>query len=441
MRRIASISILALLILTLFVLAFNIQPAKTEATTIVVPDDYPTIQEAINAASDGDTVFVRNGTYYENVVVNKTVALLGENKNTTVIVGVAHSPYWKSVISVWADDVKIANLTVTNGGHGIYLGARRSIVTDCAAYGNGFGLTIGSSSQNFLRRNILFNNSHNLLVLGSWSIDDFIQDIGPCNLVDGKPVYYLVNEENLSINPVTFPNVGYLAVVNSNNVQIANLSLSGNGDGLLIAFSPNTLIENVEATHNYYGISLMCSPETTVKHCNFSYNNCGLFLYYSDHVNIQENNISHNGEGIFLVHSNYCLINHNNFIENYRYYQAWVDRSHSHWDDGCEGNYWSDYNGTDSDRDGIGDTPYVVDENNQDNYPLMNLYWNPADINNDLKVDIFDVVLVCRAYSSTPSDPNWNCHCDIAEPYGVIDIFDIVKIVESYGEEYNPQNA
>jgi nitrous oxidase accessory protein NosD len=55
--------------------------------TIVVPDDFLTIQEAINNAADGDTVFVRAGTYIEHVVVNKTVALVGESVETTVIDG------------------------------------------------------------------------------------------------------------------------------------------------------------------------------------------------------------------------------------------------------------------------------------------------------------------------------------------------------------------
>lgn len=57
---------------------------------------------------------------------------------------------------------------------------------------------------------------------------------------------------------------------------------------------------------------------------------------------------------------------------------------------------------------------------------------------NDLKVDIFDVVSAGTAYSSTPVNPHWNCHCNIAEPYGVVDIFDIVMICSSYGEEYTP---
>lgn len=107
------------------------------------------------------------------------------------------------------------------------------------------------------------------------------------------------------------------------------------------------------------------------------------------------------------------------------------------WDNGWEGNYWSDHNGTDSNGDGISDTPHIINVNNTDNYPLMNRYWNPGDINHDLKVDIYDAVLVCVAYTSTPSDPHWNPHCDIAEPYGIIDIYDVVMMAGSYGKEYN----
>ena len=53
--------------------------------TVVVPDDYVTIQEAINHASVGDIVFVKHGTYYENAIVNETILLIGENRENTIV--------------------------------------------------------------------------------------------------------------------------------------------------------------------------------------------------------------------------------------------------------------------------------------------------------------------------------------------------------------------
>ena len=106
-----------------------------------------------------------------------------------------------------------------------------------------------------------------------------------------------------------------------------------------------------------------------------------------------------------------------------------------------EGNYWSDYEtrypNASYDEFGIWNTPYVIDSSNQDNYPLRNLFWNPADTNHDLKVDIFDIVTVTMAYWK-PWDPGRYCHIDLVEPYGIIDIYDVVAICIHYGEEYTP---
>jgi hypothetical protein len=115
---------------------------------------------------------------------------------------------------------------------------------------------------------------------------------------------------------------------------------------------------------------------------------------------------------------------------------SFIFGSFNDWNDTCEGNYWSDYNGTYSDYDGIGDTPYIIDNNNTDNYPLMNPYWIPADVNHDLKVGICDVVKITGAYGCTPSDPDWNPHADIAQPFGKIDILDIVLCTSHYGKKY-----
>ncbi len=65
-------------------------------------------------------------------------------------------------------------------------------------------------------------------------------------------------------------------------------------------------------------------------------------------------------------------------------------------------------------------------------------WWNPADIDYNYKVDISDVSHVVSHYRSVFSDSDWDPFCDIAEPYGIIDIYDVVMVAGSYGEEYNP---
>jgi pectin methylesterase-like acyl-CoA thioesterase len=76
--------VLTLLFVGMLTLASNTQPVKAEPRTWTVDDDGPadfsSIQEAINAASPGDTIFIKTGTYYEHVVVNKTVSLIGEER-------------------------------------------------------------------------------------------------------------------------------------------------------------------------------------------------------------------------------------------------------------------------------------------------------------------------------------------------------------------------
>jgi len=75
----------------------------------------------------------------------------------------------------------------------------------------------------------------------------------------------------------------------------------------------------------------------------------------------------------------------NSIIDNaLQYYDDWYHQpfnpkalSVNIWDNGTTGNYWSDYNGTDNDGDGIGDTPYIIGEDNQDNHPLMNKFIIP----------------------------------------------------------------
>jgi len=143
---------------------------------------------------------------------------------------------------------------------------------------------------------------------------------------------------------------------NSSYNTISGNNITNNGGACIMLFgSYNTISGNNITNTNGSGIRL----DGTVSG--------------SDN-NIYGNNIEDNNCGIYLWEGSDNTIFHNNLINNQN--QSIVRDAISTWDDGYPsgGNYWSDYNGIDNDGDGIGDTPYIIDENNQDNYPLVNQF-------------------------------------------------------------------
>ena len=107
--------------------------------TILVPDNFTSIQEAVNNASDGYTIFVRAETYCENVVLNKpNLTLIGENKRTTIIDGNG-----KTVVSLKANNTKIEGFTVQNGSFGILMNpwTHGHIISNNIIVNNDYGIS------------------------------------------------------------------------------------------------------------------------------------------------------------------------------------------------------------------------------------------------------------------------------------------------------------
>ena len=408
-------------------------------TTLV----YCTIQEAIDAPEtlDGHTIFVEAGTYYEHVVVNKEVSLIGENKYNTIIDGNGTG----TVVYVTAQNTNVSGFTIRNGG--MYSGIQLmyysrnniwgNVITNNtygidiahysnnnSVYGNGianndvgiwlshssnnsisgnnitannldgiwlwdssnnnsitknnitdndYGIRLQESSNNVLRSNSMANNRYNFGVWGT-ILSDFVNDVDASNTVDDKPTYYLISKQDMTVPP----DAGYVALVNCTRITVQNLNITNNNLGILLAYTTNSTINKNNVKNNYGGILLYrFSNNNSVSGNNITNNTLtGIGLSYSSNNNsVYGNNIADNDYGIWLWDSSNNSIYHNNFVDNT--IQVYSHNSTNVWDDGAgKGNYWSDYeerypNATELDESDIWDTPYVIGENNQDNYPIV----------------------------------------------------------------------
>jgi parallel beta-helix repeat protein len=111
------------------------------------------------------------------------------------------------------------------------------------------------------------------------------------------------------------------------------------------------------------------SNNNTVRSNIISNNAYGIDMFLSDNNTIVRNIISGSQYGISLDESKNNTAHHNNFLYNKRQVDSF--QSSDTWDNGTQGNYWTDYTGTDANSDGIGDTPYLIPGDNPDRFPLM----------------------------------------------------------------------
>ncbi len=464
-------------------------------TTITVDDsggaDFFTITMAINAANEGDTVYVYSGTYYEHVIVDKTINLTGEDRDTTTIDGQGVG----DVVHISANWVNVSGFSVIDSGPngnprdaGIEVNnAHNATISGNFFTDNRDAIYIYYSNNSIITNNIVddfegidISHSGNITISGNiistqydgisldFSIYSIISDntmtdtgfvlsgifvehwnthdIDTSNTINGKPVYYWKNQ-----TAGTVPSgAGQVILANCTNVNVENQQISDSYIGILLGFSNKNLItsNNISSTEQY-GIYLFYSDNNTFSSNTFWNNDYSLWLSYSNENNISDNyaldnwvgidllasngniisdntlsdgiigimlgfsngNIINNnyiashwsGAGIFIFNSDNNvntrntlidnnwgfnitdsynnLIYHNNIISNA--YQAYDDTiSGNQWDNGYPsgGNYWDDYSGADkknganqdiSGGDGIGDSPYAIEIDTFDNYPLM----------------------------------------------------------------------
>jgi parallel beta-helix repeat protein len=492
---------------------FSIRLARSSSpTTITVPDDYPTVQAAVAAANPGDTVYVRAGTYFENVVIDKLMSLVGEKAQNTTIDGSGLA----DVLHIVADDINVTGFTIRNSFTSQYSGITLEYANHCNISGNNitnnwigvnlaspchnntisgnnitannyYGVLLYSSDNNSITGNNITNNSDGIYVASSSSSNSIAGNNITNNGVGVYLVSYPSNNSILGNNIAANNDYGVYIASYSNGNSIAGNNITNNGDGInlasysnnnsitrnnitdnslygILAYSSsnnNSIIEN-NISDNKEGVGFSPSFNNTVARNNLTNKDCSILLGSSSNNRIVDNNITaiygngvwlnsspdntvvgnnittSNGAGVKLDTSSNNTFYHNNFVGEAQ--QVSSNASTSVWNGGYPlgGNYWSDYTGIDENpKDGIGDTPYVIDSNNVDRYPLMKpSYLTPGDLNNDGKVSLQDLVVLAKAYGSKPGDPTWNPKADM-DGNNIVDQSDLAILAIHYGQQ-NP---
>jgi parallel beta-helix repeat protein len=249
--------------------------AWAHTQTIDVPSDFSSIQAAINNATDGEIIFVHKGTYNENIVVNKSVTLLGEDVETTVIDGNGSG----TSIRVSAESVSLKNLTIRGGGSnayesGIFVESSSSNITDNIIIGNGLiGICLNKSSNAVISGNVVKQNKGDGIVL-LYSSNDTLNE----NTIIGNNfgIHAYSSNRNTILNNTLIENTlgGINLFYSSSNRLISNNLTSNNGSGIILDYSSdnNTVIDNTVAATEGYGLVIASSTNNILRSNNLTGN-------------------------------------------------------------------------------------------------------------------------------------------------------------------------
>ena len=281
----------------------------------------------------------------------------------------------------------------------------------------GYGILIEKSSNNIIFSNNFsnncpgvslvssFNNSllNNVFIYDGISVPSSYNNIICNNTVNGKPLVYLENVSNYSIEG---GDLGQIVLVRCRNIKITNVKISDAYACIGLWETHNCKIfNNSIPSYQKYGILLeksynntVCANKISPTTGGFAWaNTCGLGLFNSCNNKILQNVFTYNWAALKGLYSSNNLLYHNAFIANY--YQIWsYYQCNDTWDLGYPygGNYWSDhitsdmYKGVKQDEnggDGICDNPYIINEYNIDHYPLMGPF-NSFNISVGHSVDV-----------------------------------------------------
>ncbi|MCK4731229.1 MAG: right-handed parallel beta-helix repeat-containing protein, partial [Methanophagales archaeon] len=334
----------AVIFAVIFAMLAFVSVESTSAATIYVPDDYATIQEAVDAANAGDTIIVRDGTYRENIDVKKRLTLKSEKGSENCIVQAAGPD--DHVFNVSADHVEISGFSVegandykkagiglhagycnisnntcsSNNWNGIYLqNSNDNCISNNTCVNSDFGIYIEDSNHNNISNNNCGSNNWEGIHLRN-SSDNCISN-NNCTNNDDEDIslYWFSNDNNISNNNCT----GGIAIHDSKNNKFKNNVMFENGISILghsLCDYMHEIDENntVNGKAIYYRknieggripdgagqVILVNCINITVENQNLNYASVGIQIAFSSYSTIKNNTCSSNKwSGINILNS------------------------------------------------------------------------------------------------------------------------------------------
>ena len=302
--------------------------------------DYTTIQSAINDAQSGYTIYVydEGSPYYENLIISKSLYLMGENRDTTAIDG----RNVDNVIHISVDYVNISGFTLRKSGSaaGISVNSDHNAIWNISFQENHYGIEIAYSRDTLIKSCKFMDNDYGIYLLGSRDnriLENLLNDHqrgielaegSTYNVIYGNT--FSTNDQGIRLdassnndiywNVLTDHEIGiYARDANDNAIHRDNI-ITDNIYGIYLEDCSSTGIYdgNYIADNTKDGIYVKDSDQTNIFENTISSNRCGINISRSSATDIFWNTIEQNKHGIYLFYASVSDIFLNDIISNYQ---------------------------------------------------------------------------------------------------------------------------
>lgn len=379
------------LVRTVFItLALTLSALSARSATLIVGTDnaaFQSIQQAVNAANNGDVIQVRSGVYTGNLILNKQITLEGIGRPVLRGAGTG------SVVTVLADGCTVSGFVIEHCGgdltredSGVLLKSSRNLIENNELRDILYGIYLYSSQGNILRRNQIRGRSE--LEVGERGAGLHLWN-SPDNTIEDN----IISDERDGIY-----------IQNCNGNQIRRNRVSDLRYGLHYMFSDRNVFEDNLFSNNIAGAAIMYSNKIEFRRNGFVHNrgfsSFGILFQECNELIAEENFIVDNATGIFMEalrkttfrrntianndvalqmfsNSDANVFTENNFVNNLSPLQLIGRSTTTSWSQNGRGNYWSEYDGYDLDENGFGDVPLKIQnvfQYMEGNYPHLRLY-------------------------------------------------------------------